>query len=111
MNPFDRAAKTAVHRTLSVMGYDCFWTPGSGGTEQQGRVHFKEPTAKETIASIDYQPGDVWMEYFEGTFDGLKAAVDSGSYEHVTMNGTRYLVRAVTRTFDGRTYKATLVKS
>lgn len=111
MNPFDRAAKTAVHRTLSLMGYDAFWTPCSGGSEQKGRVHFNEPTSKDKLADVDYQPGDLRMEYFEGTFQGLKASVDAGRSEFVTIKDIQYFVRAVTRDVDGRLYKATLVKA
>jgi hypothetical protein len=48
------------------------------------------------------------MEYYAGTFDGLKEAVDAGNKEYITVRETTYFVQDITTKFDGNTYVAHL---
>jgi hypothetical protein len=110
MNPFDNLQSAMFATVTRTMGYQATWIPSGGGSEQTAEVLYNGPTEKEKLFSADYDPNKLTMEYKEGDFQGLKESTDSGETETVCLDsiGT-FIVRGIKKTFDGKTYTATLV--
>lgn len=116
-NLFDGVQKTAFNVVTNTMGYDGSWTPSVGGSTQTARILFKNPdeawgignsdTAKD---EIEFYPGDVMIEYFIGSFTGLKEAVNDNKTETVVIEGDNYQVRSVRAKKDGKTLYGVLKK-
>lgn len=110
---FDNLQSSLFATVTSTMGYDATWQPAAGAP-QTNKVLYNGPTEKEKLFSANYDPDKLTMEYTEGMFPGLKESVDSGNLESVSivLNGisVSLKVRHVQRQFDGKQYKATLVK-
>lgn len=110
------------------MGYDATWTPSNAdflntefntdefvtGQPIPGKVLYNGPTEKEKLFDANFDPSKLTMEYKHGVFVGLKESVDGGQTETVTISladgDITLKVRHVQKQFDGRQYKATLVK-
>lgn len=109
---FDGLQITVVNTVNALYGQPATWTPANGGPTLSGTVLYKCPTSEETGyagGQVGYTEPQWSMEYFEGTFPGLKDQVDAALVvETVVIDGTAYHVRSVTLDFDGKTYKAQL---
>ncbi len=57
---------------------------------------------------MDYNPYIHMMEYKEGDFVGLSAAVRAGVSEMVSVAGQDFYVREIKAHWDGKTYRAQL---
>lgn len=93
-----------------TFGYDCSWTPAGGGLPIIGRILLKEPTEKDSINGIEYNPRIYIAEYFHGAFPSLYESSRTNTVETVVINGSDYEVRIVKLDYDGKTYKAILEK-
>ena len=110
MTEFDDMAGQAFSAVTALMGEDAVWH-SSSGNDVAGRVLFKNPTEPLPIGDTEhyeYRPDNVTVEYYEGTFDGLKEAVDAGNKEYITARETTWFVQDITTKFDGNTYVAHL---
>jgi hypothetical protein len=107
------------------MGYNATWAPSNADflntefdtdefvTNQPipGKVLYNGPTEREKLFDANYDPEKLNMEYKDGVFRGLKESIDSGTAETVTIeNIGTFRVRGVQKLFDGKNYKATLIK-
>lgn len=110
MNLFDGIQDLLFNQTLDVFGFTASWSPSNGGAVITGRIHFRNPTTKEVLAGAEFHPSDPYMEYYEGSFPGLKAAVDAGRTEYIVVNSTSYGVKEITKKADGKTYIAKLAQ-
>jgi hypothetical protein len=108
-NIFDGMQDRLFDLTTTTFGYDASWAPSDESDPQAGRVNYRRPNEKDTIANgVDYMPFAYFMEYKEGVFSGLQEAVRSGSIETVIINGVSHYVRSVHRVYDGKTFQAHL---
>lgn len=108
-NLFDDIQGSAFKVVTNTMGYDATWTPTAGGPEQTARVLFKDPTERAEMLNVDYDPGISMMEYYVGSFENLKPAVDAKNDEIVTINGDQYGVQTARKKYDGKTFYAELI--
>lgn len=112
MNLFDNLQSAMFDTVTATMGYNATWIPAAGGQSQTKEVLYNGPTEKEKLFDANYDPEKLNMEYKEGVFTGLKESVDSGTTETVTIeNIGTFKVRGVKKLFDGKNYKATLIKT
>jgi hypothetical protein len=101
-NIFDIVKSTAFKTTTRIMGYTAEWYDGQQELSFTARVHFRYPSVKEELAGIDYYPTEPRMEYMQDQFPMLKARVDAGNNEEVSIDGIGdFYVRAVERKNDG----------
>lgn len=108
-NIFDNLQDGLFNTTTRVFGYDAEWQPSAGGALQTARVHYKKPNeARDQFREVEYNPYIHEMEYKEGDFVGLAAAVRAGVSETVTVNGADFYVREIKGHWDGKTYRAQL---
>lgn len=114
-NPFDGLSMNIFDIVTQTMGYDAEWLPSLGGALQTGQVLFSKPTQhtenfqyRDKYGSIEYDPNQYRMEYKEGVFSSLKAAVDNNQTERVSIEGNTFYVMQIHQVFDGRTYIAVL---
>lgn len=105
-NLFDSLQNKTFDIVGNTMGVNASWTPSEGGGELVGRVLFNDPSKKYKLMGVDYQPAGWSIEYREGVFVGLYESVRENNIETITLNGSNYTVRAVTKDFDGKTYIA-----
>ncbi len=109
---FDDIARQAFREVASVMGEKAVWHSSNGSGDIAGEVLFKDPSEAEQIGGpeqYDYRPNGPVIEYYAGTFDGLKELVDTeATVECITGHGQTYSVRTVDKIGDGNTYKAYL---
>lgn len=105
-NLFDSLQNKTFDIVGNTMGVNASWTPSEGGSELVGRVLFNDPSKKYKLMGVDYQPAGWSIEYREGVFVGLYESVRENNTETITLNGSNYTVRAVTKDFDGKTYIA-----
>lgn len=107
---FDRLAEQTFTTITNLMGEDAVWQ-SSNNVEIHGRVLFKDPTEPIKIGdaeNYEYRPSSVTVEYYIGTFLGLREAVDRGSTEYIKVRDRKYLVMDISTKFDGQTYVAQL---
>lgn len=107
---FDALAEQTFTTISNLMGVDAVWL-ASNWKKIPGRILFKNPTEPLRIGDAEgyeYQPNTTTAEYYAGTFDGLKEAVDSGSSEFIQVDESAFLVIDVTTKFDGKVYVARL---
>lgn len=109
MNLFDGVFDTAFDVVTNTMGYDALWFPSSGGSPIPGRVLFNDPAGKSKVGDTEYRAQDPEIEYKEGVFPGLKAAVDQSTLERIEVNGRVFHVTQVNPKYDGKNYVAILV--
>jgi hypothetical protein len=110
MAGFDDIAEQVFSAVTALMGENAVWH-SSSGNDVTGKILFKNPTEPLPIGDseqYEYRPNNVTVEYYAGTFDGLKEAVDAGKKEYITVEGTTYFVQDITTKFDGKTYVAHL---
>lgn len=110
MTEFDALAGQAFEHISNLMGEDAVWL-ASKSKEVSGRVLYKNPTDPVQIGdaeSYEYRPNTTTIEYYAGTFIGLKEAVDAGSEEYITVRDRKYLIQNIGTKFDGNTYVASL---
>ena len=105
-NLFDNLQNKTFDIVGNTMGENASWVPSGGGSEQIGRVLFNDPSKKYKLMGVDYQPSGWSIEYRDGVFAGLYDSVRQGNEETITLNGSNYFVRAVSKDFDGKTYVA-----
>jgi hypothetical protein len=108
MCEFDELAEQAFSTVTALMGENAVWHSSNGHFES-GRILFKNPTEPLPIGDseqYEYRPNNVTVEYYAGTFGGLKEAVDAGNKEYITVGETDYFIREITTKFDGKTYVA-----
>jgi hypothetical protein len=111
VNPFDDIAKQVFSEVASVMGEKAVWHTSNGSGDIEGTVLFKDPSEVEQIGGpeqYDYRPATPKIEYYNGTFVGLKELVDTQTEEQITVHGQRYLILSIEKIADGNTYKAHL---
>ncbi|MFZ4546728.1 MAG: hypothetical protein ACOYN4_04805 [Bacteroidales bacterium] len=109
MSLFDGNQKTLISAVQTLFGDTMIWLPSLGGTAQTAKVLYNSPEAKATLGDADkyeYSPYNFWFDYFIDQFPGLKASVDAGNVETVTVKGLTLCVRDVTLKYDGKTYIA-----
>jgi hypothetical protein len=110
MTEFDDIAEQTFSTVTALMGENAVWH-SSDGREVTGKVLFKNPTEPLPIGDseqYEYRPNNATVEYYAGTFDGLKDAVDAGNKEYISVKGDTYFIQEITTTFDGNTYVAHL---
>jgi hypothetical protein len=110
MTEFDDMAAQTFSTVTALMGEGAVWH-SSDGRQIAGKVLFKNPTEPLPIGDsekYEYRPNSVTMEYYAGTFDGLKEAVDAGKKEYITVMEATWFVQDVTTKFDGKTFVAHL---
>lgn len=109
-NPFEGYAKALTTVVSHTMGEDAIWIPSdrSAPAGITARVLFNNPTKKNKLQDVEYNPFDWQMEYHKDSFDGLKALVDAGNSEVITINSTGYFVKDVITKWDGDTSLAKL---
>lgn len=110
-NLFDGLQAAVYGTSTTVFGVDAAWSPSIGGDELTGRVLEREPTEEEKSGPVSFSPIDFYVEWYAGTFPGLFEAVRDGNTEIVTVGETNYIVRSVTKKFDGQTYTAKMVRT
>lgn len=103
MNLFDRYSKKVTQVVADNMGDLAIWIPsdGSAPTGISGKVLFSNPTKKDKLSDIEYNPFSWQMEYHKDLFVKLKEFVDGGETEIVTINETEYYVKSVITKWDG----------
>jgi hypothetical protein len=69
-----------------------------------GRVLLNEPTEKEMVGDVEYNPRVRHMEYKHGVFTGLFERVKANHAEEVTIDGVKYVCHSANAKFDGKTY-------
>ena len=109
MSIFDGLSKATFTTVENIIGDVALWTPSNNLVEQSEKVLFKKPDVNILLGDSDkytYDPYDYSFEYYEGQFSGLKASVDNGNMEKVTINGIDLDVIEVKTIVDGRNYKA-----
>lgn len=106
-NIFDKLQANAEGIVRETMGFDASWTPAAGGLpEFTGRILLKEPTEKDNLRGVEYNPFIYLIEYFGEDFQGLKESSDAGTIETLIVNGEYYEVRIVVSMYDGKTFVA-----
>ncbi|MCD8173798.1 MAG: hypothetical protein LUD76_10160 [Alistipes sp.] len=108
---FDDLAGQTFATVANLMGVAAVWR-SSRKVHGEGTVLFKDPTEVQEIgeqAGIDYNPAATVVEYYEGTFPGLKEASDKNrTPQFLMVEDKKYSVLRVSRIHDGRTYLAYL---
>lgn len=110
MTEFDELAGQTFEHISNLMGEDAVWLASKSETVH-GRVLYKNPTEPVQIGdaeSYEYRPSTVTIEYYAGTFNGLKEAVDVGNEEFISVRNRKYLAQSIATKFDGNTYVASL---
>lgn len=111
MNPFDNLKAKVFDTVGTIMGNDAVWIPSNGSfpAGYTARVLFNNPTEKQRLSDVDYDPTNWTIEYRFTQFPGLKQIIDtSATSEMVTVDGNLYGVRAINKKWDGDTYIAIL---
>lgn len=107
---FDELAGQTFEHITNLMGEDAVWL-ASESQQVHGKVLYKNPTEAMQIGdaeSYEYRPNTTTIEYYEGTFTGLKESVDAGKEEFVTVRDCKFIVESVGTKFDGNTYIANI---
>ncbi|MDL2289954.1 hypothetical protein LJB95_00935 [Paludibacteraceae bacterium OttesenSCG-928-F17] len=107
---FDRLAKQVFNRINRTFGESAVWLSGKR-KRVNGTILFKDPTEPVQIGdtqTYEYRPNTVTVEFYAGTFDGLKTAVDRGTPQYMIVREQKYLIQEVTTKFDGKTLVAHL---
>lgn len=105
---FDTMQNNLLMQVTNLYGVDASWTPSTGGPTQIGKVLLKEPTDKDRINGVEYAPFVRFVEYPQGTFNGLiEISRESNTLETITVDGREMYVKEVTAHYDGKTLKAT----
>jgi hypothetical protein len=109
VNLFDGYKKTSYDLVTQTIGGDAIWIPSDGSYPEgyTARVLINNPSGKQKLGGVEYNPTDWQIEYLNGYLPGLKEASDQGN-EEISVNGVRYHVRAVYDKWDGDTNKAML---
>lgn len=110
-NLFDGLQKTAFAVVSNTIGYNGSWTPSNDNLSQTARILFKDATETAKLLQIEYDPERAIMEYYIGSFAGLKPMVDAKSDEFVTISNVRYFVDSVEIKEDGKTFLAHIRRS
>lgn len=109
MSLFDGTQRLVITATQNLYGDSLTWVPSIGGASQTVKVLYNSPESKQTLGDAEkyeYSPYNYWFDYFIDQLVGLKASVDSGAVETVTVKGITLIVREVAPKFDGKTYIA-----
>lgn len=104
---FDALAGQVFGTISNLHGTEAVWPAAS----MTGKVLFRNPTEAMRIGdaeNYEYRPASCTAEYYAGTFDGLREAVDGGGKEYLIIEGYTFFVTGVTTKFDGKTYVAHL---
>lgn len=110
MTEFDALAGQTFEHISNLMGEDAVWL-ASKFKLIHGQVLYKDPTEPVQIGeaeSYEYRPSTAAIEYYAGTFAGLKQAVDAGNEEFISVRDRKYMVQSIATKFDGKTYVASL---
>ena len=106
-NLFDHLQDHVFDVATNFAGYEASWTPSDQSVAQTARVMLKNPSEEVRHAGVEYDPENWVTEYKEGDFAELKNYVDKrNSRERLTINGSDYWVKTVTKHHDGKTYRA-----
>lgn len=113
MSWFDNIQKATFNKTLDVFGDKAVWMSSATGEEFVSLVHFKDPNDPYFIERIpkespkyEYRPYNYSFEYYEDKFPGLKASVESGVIEKVSVKGFNLGIREIRAKYDGKTMVA-----
>ena len=110
MTDFDNFAGQVFLTVTNLMGENAIWQK-SKSKQVEGKILFKDPTEPIQIGDIekyDYRPTQATVEYYKGSFDGLKRKVDAKIPQYMLVRGKKYLITEITSKFDGKTYVAHL---
>lgn len=108
---FDSTQKNVFSTVQTLFGDAAVWVPSTGGASQIVSVLFNSPETKQSLGDVEkyeYSPYKFWIEYFIDQYTTLKANVDNGLIEIVTIKGIAYYVKEVSPKFDGKTIIAFL---
>lgn len=109
MSIFDTYKNGMFNVTTKVMGYGAVWVNSETLEEFTAKVHFRHATPAEDLSMVDYHPEHPYMEFKAGDFDGLKALVDAGSAELISIEGKgNFYVRDAIGKYDGDTFACAL---
>ena len=104
-----------VHTTVrQTFGYPATWNSNDGLITWEGTVLLTNPTEREDVAGMKYDPTNIRVEYYEGQLPGLYERIrgdiggDQITDERITVDGRLYLVSEVNRIADGKTYRASV---
>lgn len=109
-NPFERLSHTVFKTTTKIMGYEAEWFPSTASLSQKGRVHFKQNSIKQsTFENIHYSVMEYFIEYYQGTFNGLYELLDNKSTNekiNVLIGDTwrEFYAEPTTAVWDGKTF-------
>ena len=110
-NFFDGIQKQAFTIVSNTMGYNAVWVPSNSEVSQTARILFKDATETAKLLQIEYDPERAIMEYYVGSFTGLKPLVDAKSDEYLTISTIQYLVDDIEVKEDGKTFLAHIRKA
>lgn len=108
MSLFDDIQSDVFNTVTATFGDTATWIPSNNQPAQTAAVLLNNPSETSKILDVPYSPDKSMAEYKKGNFEGLKALVDSGSDESITINGTNYGVLQVLTKYDGKTLIAHL---
>ena len=110
---FDGIQKIAFSSVQCVFGDLLLWMPSNNPIQQTAKVLYNSPSTKyvvpqsrEELGDADrygYNPYKYFFEYYNDQLIGLKASVDAGGVEVVTVNGITLCVIEVGSKNDGKT--------
>lgn len=108
-SPFSTLQNSVFTTVKSTFAYPCSWTSADGAYSFEGTVLFNQPTMKDELGGLTFDPFNFYMEYPDTDFLNLKELVDEAqTNEVVTIDGKCYQVMAVIALYDGKTFRATL---
>lgn len=110
-NLFDSIQASVFSVVSGTMGYTASWMPLNNAPEQTARVLVKDASETAKLLQIEYDPQRAIMEYYFGSFEGLKQSVDARNDEYLLISGARYIVDDIEAKNDGKTYFAHLRKA
>lgn len=116
MSRFNSSQRSAFGVVHWLYGDLATWQPAAGGEIQTGKVLFSDPTelmgfnrkGTHVPGMAEFDISACMIEYFVGTFPGLRESVASKNSEYITIEGKRYKVKVITAKYDGKSLYATL---
>jgi hypothetical protein len=110
-NLFDSIQASVFSVVSGTMGYTASWVPSNNAPEQTARILFKDASETSKVLQMEYDPQRAIMEYYRGSFEGLKSAVDGRDDEYISVSGIKYVVDDIEVKSDGKTFFAHLRKA
>jgi hypothetical protein len=114
MSLFDALARVAFRSALKVMGEAITWSPSDGSTPLADTVLYNAPESLRQLGDtekFDYVLWKYWFEFYSGQLPGLKASVDRGTTEVVTLQGmTLAVIQVTTSKTDKNTFIAQCIE-